>query len=358
MKTWLRLISLITLLLSSAAYVRAAAESSVPAGKPLNRLDVEFETEGSACLDLTHVLQTSNLPWELVEVSPGQFSGLGSVSQSPSDPGIYKIQCNVFGDYRILCQLGSPCGVPSGKYFWPNDAVAADPSPVFQQMSKNMVFESGLDMHQITRLVVAQVHQDQTGRGVFSNVFRIPTEWQQSVRPAVDYIEKHPELLETKTGVQAIGESKSLLLSRNPLIVLEAALMRQRGGVFATDDFQGVLATENPKLTAAVLAIVVSHGWLEMEGNADWLSSRILITSSTDELEGIALGITDAGAIAGHQTQCDTPDGITPITRRDETQNCKLMALVRVRLSQLLPQGTSNDPHWLVVDTCCDLLHE
>jgi len=42
-----------------------------------------------------------------------------------------------------------------------------------------------------------------------------------------------------------------------------------------------------------------------VDSNTDWLSSRVPITSSEDELEGIALGLLDAGQIVGHDTQCE-----------------------------------------------------
>jgi hypothetical protein len=329
----------------------------VPAGKPLNRLDVEFETEGSACLDLTHVLQTSNLPWELVELSPGLFSGLGTLNQPYTGPGVYNTPCNILGTYKIRSQLGAPCSVQSGKYLWP-DLVATDPEPVFRQMVKNEVFESGLNMHQITRVVVAQIHEDQTGRGVFSDVFRIPAEWQDSVRPAIDYLKKHSELFEAKGSDRTRSESQGLLSSSNPFLVQAAALTRQEAGIFSTDDLQVVLATENPKLVAGVLAVIVSHGWLQLDSNTDWLSSRVPIASSEDELEGIALGLLDAGQIVGHDTQCEPPDGLAPYSTKDRVRDHMLMALVRARLTQLTPQGPSNDPHWVVIDNCCNFFME
>ncbi len=322
--------------------------------------DVTREIAGAVGSYLPPVAQSKQNTWELVKVVTDRFSGCATPS------GLATIS----GSYTVVQQIGAPIVVHNGRYSWsqPNiparaASIAGRPAPEEARWLESTLFayRSDGEMPQsATRFLLCILHEKATGQDMFTNVHLVPDSWREDVLPAVLYLRKHPQLNNPKTTSASLVQARSLLHNANPYLVLTALQLLASNKDLTPIDMDAAFATSDARVIACSLVVAHLYSWSDLPSNVQWLKAKVAAIQSLNQLEGVAFGLftiapysmaMEAGSITDLPNLPKPPEHQE--TRTIVQNHTDLLPLVRQKLAELDPNGTTADEQWRNIDQIC-----
>ena len=327
------------------------------------------EVISASTTDLTMVAQSPDKPWAVVEILPDPVSGEPHTRDFPGKPSRTTITAS--GTYRVLSQLGYKIQHDSGTYNWPVTSFATD---YISGAKWDMVAPFQYVADGKKRYAICQIHEDQTGEDIVSDIHRIPTGWQNEFGAAVTYLKAHPGLGTTNSDAAQASELRKLLSNPNSCLALAAAKILTGKSEFTTTDMHTILVANDPKLIASAVSISALSEWSKTDKPiTQYLENQTPKLTSLDQLEGISMGLAAASRIAVTPSVYGIT-GITPESERrfktpipktaskalpanqfdvSETSIVQVVKAVRQRLVTLTPVGSPAGANAAITDVMC-----
>ncbi len=328
---------------------------------PLESADGPKEVSGAVGSYLPLIAQSRQDAWVLVKVVTDQLSGCATRSGFST----------ISGSYTVIQQLGASVAKRSGRYSW------SQRSTIFRASTKILRFDPELSRwrdselfsyrsdgkmpQSATRYLLCILNEGASGQDKFTDVHLVPEDWQDNVLPAVLYLRDHPYPSLLNFTDAAYVQTRSMVHSRNPFLVLTALQLLAANKKLTIEDMDVILSSTDVREVAAGIAISQIYSWTDLDTNSQWLKTRILGLRSIVQLEGVAVGILAANsffsAVYTNPTTDlpELPDSTTPVEQQRGRREIYLTTAVRQKLNEIDPSGGSANAQWNEINSVCQL---